>query len=286
MLNGNPISFSQSGCSSSGNAITISVGTVGAGQTITITMHMDYALKYGYTGRACTSGSPTRCSSTAFNHGYSFHTSITFNGQSTPLPMTDANVGIVGKVVTAIGGFLTDTNGNPKSNLEIVTYAGKGVCPSAPPSYAGDIIVYSDMSGWYFVTLPSSGWYTSCIYNSVGQLKHSASVSLSTNQFVEVDVNNLQPSDPIIMGEIVTSSGMPLSVVSVELIGANGKILASTTTNGAGEYVFRFSQPGTYTVLVIPPAGFSCLSSCSVTISLSQFQTAYVNFAFVAKTTQ
>ncbi|MFI5419335.1 MAG: carboxypeptidase regulatory-like domain-containing protein [Nitrososphaerales archaeon] len=75
---------------------------------------------------------------------------------------------------------------------------------------------------------------------------------------------------------MVTSSSIPLGGLTVELLANNGKI-ATTTTNGLGYHVFRFSQPGSYTVKAILPSGYTCPAS-AVSISISQFQTLTVNF--------
>ena len=277
MVNGMPASFTQLSCT-----ISVNVGNVGPGQTVVLTVHLDYGLKYKYTSAACSSLGPYYCTTTAFNRGYSLQTTITFNGQSAQVY---GSVAVIGTKTTAIGGFLTDTNGNPKQSLQVFVYSGKTGCPATA---MGTPVrsVPSDMSGWYFVNLSSGGTYTVCIYDSMNQLQNGNSgsvVTLSTNQFVELDDNKLPVADPVITGQVTTSSGVPLAGVTVQLIGVSGKVLATTTTDGLGYYVFRFSQPGTYTVKIIAPAGYSCPNSCSTTVTISQFQTIKVNF-LLAKT--
>jgi fibronectin-binding autotransporter adhesin len=297
MANGGPVSYTAGPCTATGETVSIDLGTVAQGQTIAVSMHLDYNLKYKYSGQPCTLSSPTFCTSSTFNRGYDFSSTITFTGgPSSGLATGDAKVALVGKQTTAVGGFLTDGNGDPKGGLFVVICSGTVTSCTADSQASGTpvnpISCYnargvlvnpceetSDMNGWYFFSLGSSGTYTVSVFNSVGQQKSVSAVSVGNNQFVENDVKNLQPSDPTISGWVATSSGLPVSGVTVQLIGVNGKVLATTTTNGGGYYVFRFSQPGSYIVRVLAPTGYTCPSS-SVGVTVRQFQIVTVNFRF------
>ena len=48
----------------------------------------------------------------------------------------------------------------------------------------------------------------------------------------------------------------PISGVTVQLLDANGSIVATTTTNANGQYLFNELLPGTYSVLEIQPTGY------------------------------
>ncbi|MCD6291573.1 MAG: hypothetical protein J7M34_13825, partial [Anaerolineae bacterium] len=53
----------------------------------------------------------------------------------------------------------------------------------------------------------------------------------------------------------------------------------TTTTDSNGNYSFRANAPASYTVSVTPPAGYDCVTPCSVNVSLQVGQTTTVNFA-------
>ena len=52
---------------------------------------------------------------------------------------------------------------------------------------------------------------------------------------------------------IVGTSAGGVGGVVVQLYDGNGNPFAWTTTNDGGYYVFRWSQPGTFTVKAVPP---------------------------------
>jgi hypothetical protein len=65
--------------------------------------------------------------------------------------------------------------------------------------------------------------------------------------------------------------------VTVELLDLRSKLFAKTTTSASGWYVFRFTQPGTYTVRIVVPAEYLA-GETSVTLALKRFQEARVDF--------
>ncbi len=76
-------------------------------------------------------------------------------------------------------------------------------------------------------------------------------------------------------GNGVQDAGEPgMSGVTVSLSGIGQK-----TTDGNGNYSFTANAPANYTVSVTPPAGYDCITPCSVNISLQVDQTTTVNFA-------
>jgi Carboxypeptidase regulatory-like domain/Bacterial Ig-like domain (group 3) len=279
-VNGGPGIYQLGACTSTGQTLTVTLGTVGAGQTVLVEVHLDYNLKYGYTGAGCATGAPTYCTENTFNRGYTFKSSLSLSGPIT-VPTSDANVGVVGKKATALGGFIMDSNGDPKTMLTVVVTDSHGSpisCYNNVGALIPACVETTDMSGWYFFTFANSGTYIVNVYNSVNQLKAGpTTIKLSNNQFMEADFKNLAPSDPIVQGRVTSSTGMPMGGVTVQLIAHNGKVFATTMTDADGYYVFRFSQPGTYKVEIILPSGYSSPQT-SFTLSLTQFQTATVDF--------
>jgi serine-aspartate repeat-containing protein C/D/E len=70
-------------------------------------------------------------------------------------------------------------------------------------------------------------------------------VSIEGLVYVDLIQNCVRdPSEPILAG------------VTIELIGVNGNVLATTTTNAQGRYKFDNLTPGTYTVRETQPAGY------------------------------
>jgi len=73
----------------------------------------------------------------------------------------------------------------------------------------------------------------------------------------------------------VQDAGEPgLAGVTVNLSG-----VGQTTTGGDGSYSFTANAPANYTVSVTPPAGYDCVTPCSVNVALQVDQTTTVNFA-------
>ena len=79
-----------------------------------------------------------------------------------------------------------------------------------------------------------------------------------------------------------TSPARPVSGVTVELVDANGNILAKTVTNSQGNYNFNqqsgLSSTGVYTVKVVPPAGDTAASPATIAISRGEYD-ATANFS-------
>ena len=137
--------------------------------------------------------------------------------------------------------------------------------------------------GFYFVVLSQAGTYTVKVYNSLNaQVGIATNVKVSKDQFVESDFNNLNPADPAITGFVTDAGGNGVSGATVQLLNRQGKVLATTTTNLGGYYVFRFSQPGQYTVKITVPKGYTATVT-STTVNVKQFETAKVNFSLTAE---
>ncbi len=234
--------------------LTVNAGNLGQGQTLTLTVHLDYALK-GTTGWPADS-------QLKFVRPYGFPTKIN------ALNVGGPTIAAVGKKVTAIGGFLTDTNGIPKGGLEVKVKSGS-------VQIGNDS---SEVDGFYFIEVPAGSGYTIEVYNSMGnKIATKNSVTVAKDQFVSVDFNKLSPADPVIEGFVTDSSGNGIAGVTVQLIDVSGRTVATKTTNSGGYYVFRFTTPGTFKVQIIVPEGYST-ETTSKTVKLAQFGAETVSF--------
>lgn len=240
--------------------LTVSNIQISQGQTITLTVHLDYSLKFQY-------GGPqpyTSTSQTTFAKGYAL--SATVNS----VQLAPVTVAAIGKKVTAIGGFLIDTNGFPKGGLTVAATNSSGTTVGTSTSTS---------DGFYFITLPAAGTYkvkiTNTLITPVGPVSN---IKVVLNQFLEQDFNNLNPADPAITGFVKDGYSNGVSGVQVQLLNGKDSPVATTTTNLGGYYVFRFYQPGQYTVQISFPTGYSATTT-STTIYIKQFQTATINFS-------
>src|SRR5262249_428687 len=99
---------------------------------------------------------------------------------------------------------------------------------------------------------------------------------IAQDQFVQADFLNLSPADPVIEGIVGTvDRGVPNT--RVELINVAGHVVSTTVTNSGGDYIFRFTAPGTYTVRITPPDGFRA-SITSTTVKIKMFEVLRVDF--------
>jgi len=237
------------------------------GQTVILSIHLDYALKAKYPG-ALTFESTAQ---TTYAKGYAFAATVDPTAID-PVQADTATVAAVGKKVTAIGGFLLDVNGAPKGGLTVqVTSKGDVI---------GQSISTSD--GFYFVPVTPGGPYKVEIINSIETYVAIDVFSISKDQFMERDFTNLSPADPAINGFVTDTSSNPISGVQVQLLNKQGKQLATTTTNPGGYYIFRFPMPGTYTIKITAPADYIA-SITAKTLRISQFETAQVDFNLAGK---
>jgi len=259
LINSQPVAYSFSG-----GLLSVPNIQISEGQTITLTVRLDYKLKFQH-------GSPQPYSSssqTTFAKGYAFHATVNSFSADT------GTIAAVGKKVTAIGGFLTDVNGVPKGGLTVTALSGGSIVGTDT----------STSDGFYFITLASAGTYTVKITNTLTTpVELVTGISVAENQFVQKDFNTLSPADPAITGFVKDNSDNPISGVTVQLLSRTGRVMATTSTNLGGYYVFRFSQPGQYTVKITVPAGYTAAVT-STTLTVKQFETDEVDFNLSIKT--
>ena len=245
--------FSPVSYTFAGGSLAVTVPNVASGQSFTLRVHLDYALKG-------TTGYPAN-SPTTYSRTYSFDSTV--NGASINGPTVNA----LGKSVTAIGGFVTDTSNNPQGGLRVKVYKG------LTAKWSGVV----DGDGYYFVEVSSGGPYSIVLYDSFGvPVWVKTGVNVAAYAYVPVDLTVL-PINCAIQGFVKDSLGNPVSGVSVQLKGPLGNVQTTATTNLGGYYVFRFILPGTYTVKITVPAGYTgVIVSKNVSVKLTGMAT--VNF--------
>ncbi len=258
------VSISTTLLGSNVKTISITISGVPQGAVREITIHFDYRLK----GTNNWDGN----SRTTFHQSYVFPATVQIG--STPSG-TINNISVltpfVGQKVTGIGGYILDTNGNPKVGLVVRLYDNNGVqltCGTCSDSSASD--------GFYYLQTPgnAAGKYVVRVYDSMGALKTSSTIqTLALYQFNLVNFQ-LNPSDPTIYGWIRDQFGNGIQGATVKLYDVSGRLVAQTTTSRGGFYAFSFSAPGQYTVKVVYPGG----NSSSVTLLLVQFERRRLDF--------
>lgn len=82
-----------------------------------------------------------------------------------------------------------------------------------------------------------------------------ANLTIDFGLFRPLQIGNLVWNDLNNNGVRDTGEG-PLANLAVQLLNANGELIATTKTNSAGNYLFDYLIPGEYRVRVTPPAGF------------------------------
>jgi hypothetical protein len=242
-----------------GGVLTVNVPNVASGHTFTMRVQLDYKLK-GSTGYPA--NSPM-----IYSKAYSFDTTV--NGTPINAPSIDA----VGKKVTAIGGYVFDTKGTPQGGLEARVYKDTTLKWRA--------IVDGD--GYFFVKVSAGGPYSIILFDSLGApIWIKTGISVATNTYVPIDFTVL-PIDCSVQGFVKDNLGNQVPGVTVQLNGPLGKILTATTaTNVGGYYVFRSILPGTYTVKITVPAGYTA-TVVSKTMIVKLTETATANFVLTKK---
>ena len=74
-------------------------------------------------------------------------------------------------------------------------------------------------------------------------------------------------------------SGPGQSGLTVELVDSLGNVVATTVTDSHGSFDFNVTQTGTYTLVVIPPAGYDQTNDPAATITVSGTILKHVNVA-------
>ena len=241
-------------------SIVVPPVSIAPGQTVWVEIHN----RYGLIG---TIGWPADSMST-FQRGYPFSATITGGlGLTQPL---ETRLVETGKNVTAAGGFAIDNQGNAKGGMPVVVSGTAATC-QAPSA------VTQNLDGYYFVPLPAGVNSTVTLWNAVcDKAVQTATVNPASGQFVEADFTNLNPADPVIEGQVGTATA-GVGGATLQLIDVAKKVVATTVSNAGGYYSFRFTQPGTYTVTMAPPAGYNAAAT-STKVTVKMFDDARVDF--------
>jgi photosystem II stability/assembly factor-like uncharacterized protein len=239
--------------------VTVSV-TIPAGELRYLNIHLDYNLKG-------TTGYPSS-SQTTYVQGLKFVETVTV-ATFGAVPNDAVGMTFVGKRVTAVGGIALDTNANFKSGLNVRVKDASNQTIVTVQVTAPD--------GFYFSAIPAGGAYTLELYNAVGTVRTATVQSVAQDQYVQADFLNINPADPLVEGFVVDTNGKAVAGVKVELYTAQAKLMATATSSGSGWYAFRFSRVGTFTVKVVPPAGYTA-DQPTATVTLKQFDEVRLDF--------
>ncbi|MCF6137491.1 carboxypeptidase regulatory-like domain-containing protein [Pseudalkalibacillus berkeleyi] len=172
--------------------------------------------------------------------------------------VTEDNVTIVNQYLDPLLGNLegtvTSSGGSAIESAEVFMMNNVGdIVSKATTSPTGQYTLNNIQPGHYVLTATADNFQS----NSIG--KEIVSNSTTTENFVLI-------SNPgTVQGEIA-GNGTPLSSATVDIIGSTGLIVASTTTDGAGQYVINQLAPGSY----------------RLRSSKSSFQTFNIGFAVLA----
>ena len=249
-IDGKPVAYSFSN-----GMLTVPNIEIKENELVTLSVHLDYKLK-----QSCQLFPPS--AQTTYSKAYDF--TATLNSAEAPT----ATITAVGKKVTAIGGLIRDLLGEPKGGLTVTVTTKTG-------SVVGTDITSSD--GFYFIAVPP-GTYTVKVSNSFGTLIAQAkNVKATQNLFEEKNFWLLLSIwDAAIKGFVKDDVGNSVPGVTVELLKGN-TLMATTTTNLGGYYMFRFFLPGQYTIRITVPEGYTATTT-SETIWINLGETATVNF--------
>jgi hypothetical protein len=230
-----------------------------------ITVHLDYNAK-GTTGYSSSAAN-------TYVRPYTFNETDTVNGGAQILTGATPFV-VAGKIVTAFGGFLLDTNGAPKGGLKVKVWNGTTLTAQDQ----------SDSDGFYFIPVPPANNYTVKVYDAGDNQKAtSPAQKIVQDQFVGLNFTNLNPADPVVFGFVTGggSSAVGISGATVNLYNVANKLVATTTTSASGSYRFRFTAPGSYTVAVSAPQGYA--AKPPVTVDVKMFDEVQVDFSLSAQ---
>jgi hypothetical protein len=128
-----------------------------------------------------------------------------------------------------------------------------GVDSGIPVAYAyaaGTFLV--DHPAWFQTVVPAGGTYTVTISSDPYDLKDLKDFSVAPNVPItgKISGHYLDPNGKL-QGDTT-----PLVGWVVQLLDANQQVVATTTTDAAGRYLFNKIKPGQYTVQQVLPAGW------------------------------
>ncbi|WP_270181050.1 MSCRAMM family protein [Alkalihalobacillus sp. CinArs1] len=160
-----------------------------------------------------------------------------FNGVTRVVEVTEDNVTIVNLYLAPVLGNLAGTvnsGGVPISGAKVAISNNIGQeILATTTNGAGEYTLNNLQPGHYVMTVTADGFQS----QSIG--KDVISNATATENF------SLAPNPGIVEGT-VTSDGVPIANATVDIIGSTGLVVASATTDAAGECVINRLAPGTY----------------------------------------
>ncbi|MEW4288285.1 carboxypeptidase regulatory-like domain-containing protein [Rossellomorea marisflavi] len=186
-----------------------------------------------------------------------------YSGGTLTSNTTVVNVNVL--AAATINGTITDqTTGLVLPNTTVTLLQGVTVIATTSSNAAGFYSFTNVVPGNYTVQASRTNYTTASV---------NTSVSSGSSQTVNIA---LQPLTSNITGNV--SSGGPINNATIVLTNTSGTVVATTTTNAAGNYSFTGITPGSYN-LSVNAAGFQSQTAGVTTVAN---QTAIVNFVLVA----
>ncbi|MCM2605594.1 carboxypeptidase regulatory-like domain-containing protein [Rossellomorea marisflavi] len=186
-----------------------------------------------------------------------------YSGGTVTSNTTIVNVNVL--AAATINGTITDqSTGLVLPNATVTLLQGVTVIATTTSNAAGFYSFTNLAAGNYTVQASRTNYTTASV---------NTSVSSGSSQTVNIA---LQPLNSTITGNV--SSGGPIANATIVLTNPAGTIVATTTTNGAGNYTFTGIIPGSYN-LSVTAAGFQSQTAGVTTVAN---QTSIVNFVLLA----
>ncbi|MGM7701591.1 carboxypeptidase regulatory-like domain-containing protein [Pseudalkalibacillus sp. Hm43] len=165
-------------------------------------------------------------------------TKSNFSTATSNIQITEDNVTILNLYLVPLSGDLQGTvtanDATPINNADVfIANNIGGVVASTTTSPTGQYVIPNIQPGHYVITATANNFQSASIGEDIFPNQ------TTTTNFV------LSPNPGTVQGTI-SGDGSPLSNANVEVIGATGIVVASTTTNGIGEYVINKLAPGSY----------------------------------------
>ncbi|MGH8776066.1 MAG: MSCRAMM family protein [Jiangellaceae bacterium] len=161
----------------------------------------------------------------------------------------------------ALGGTVTDTDGNPVAGVEVVVN-GPG----------GDVTLTTDDEGNYFTDGLEPGDYTATITvpdgtTLVGPPSQGATITAAGESILDLDFA-LQP-DLEAGGTVTDTSGNPVPGAEVTITGSNGDPVATITTGDDGTWSVPLPPGQGYMAEVTPPDGYEVVGEPGITFDVT-----------------
>ncbi|KGX88751.1 hypothetical protein N781_09540 [Pontibacillus halophilus JSM 076056 = DSM 19796] len=235
------------------NTITWTVGNLLPGETATMVVTV--------TGSFTSIGSTTRPLDEAFAEGNDDLTGVSLVSEVVQIPVS------VQQAATLNGTIIDQSNGETVSGATVELRQGVTIIDSTVSLTNGFYSFVNVVPGTYDIDVSNPPEYTST----------TVSVSIGSGQSVTEDIF-INPVPSTIDGTVTDNALNPIAGATVTLDNNLGVPIATTTTNGAGQYSFTGVVPGSYEVEVMASGFGSDLKS----VITQPGQTSTVDFTLEA----